>query len=131
MATCAALVEAKLPANAAEDSFNMLPVLLGEAGEPVRDFTLHQTISLALAIRTGDWKYLDHKGSGGNDYERSPQLRPFALHEAAPGAPGQLYDLAKDPGETTNLYDEHPEIVGELKAKLEQCKTTGRSAPMR
>ena len=61
MATCAAIVGAKLPQDAAEDSFNMLPALLGEAGEaPIREYTLHQTISLALAIRRGDWKYLDH-----------------------------------------------------------------------
>ncbi|MEC8942401.1 MAG: arylsulfatase, partial [Verrucomicrobiota bacterium] len=52
MATCAALTGAKLPAKAAEDSFNMLPVLLGKATKPVRDHTLHQTISLALAIRS-------------------------------------------------------------------------------
>ena len=51
--------------------------------------------------------------------------------EKAPKAPGQLYDLAKDPGETTNLYFEKPEMVEELKAKLEEAKKTGRSAPNR
>lgn len=54
MATCAALTGATLPSNAAEDSFNILPVFLGKAGgKPIRDFTLHQTNSLALAIRQG------------------------------------------------------------------------------
>ena len=48
---------ASLPENAAEVSVNILPVLLGkDGGGPVRDFTLHQTISLALAIRKRKWK---------------------------------------------------------------------------
>ena len=33
MATCAGIVGAKLPNDAAEDSYNMLPVLLGTQGE--------------------------------------------------------------------------------------------------
>ena len=49
--------------------------------------------------------------------------------EAAPEAPGQLYDLARDPGETTNLYFRHPEIAVELKALLEQSKPSGRCRP--
>jgi len=132
MATCAALTGAAIPRNAAEDSYNILPVLLGQAGDkPVREYTLHQTISLALAIRHGSWKYLNHKGSGGNNYGREGEwgMKQFALPERAPNAPGQLYDLAKDPGETTNLYNEHPEIVKALKAKLDEYKTSGRSAP--
>ncbi|MDA0349392.1 MAG: sulfatase-like hydrolase/transferase [Verrucomicrobia bacterium] len=130
MATCAAIVDAKLPNDAAEDSFDILPVLLGEAKDEIRGFTLHQTISLDLAIRKGDWKYLDHKGSGGNSYDQA-KLKPYALPDTAPNAPGQLYNLKRDPGETKNLYFEHPEIVRELKNKLEQSKKSGRSAPRR
>ncbi len=130
MATCAAAVDAKLPNNAAEDSFNLLPVLLGETPQGARDFTLHQTISLALAIRRGKWKYLDHQGSGGNDYSKG-KLAPLNLPESAPDALGQLYDLESDPGETTNLYHQHPEMVKKLKALLDETKRSGRSAPMR
>jgi arylsulfatase A-like enzyme len=134
MATCAAIVGADLPDDAAEDSYNFLPALLGtDGGKALRKYTLHQTISLALAIRRGPWKYLDHKGSGGNDYSREGRwgMKPYALPERAPEAPGQLYRLDEDPGETTNLYFEHPEIVAELKAKLEEYKASGRSAPER
>ena len=131
MATCAAIVGAKLPDNAAEDSYNMLPALLGEKpDQPVRRYLLQQTISLKLSIRRGPWKYLDHKGSGGNNY-RSERLKPYALPDTAPEAPGQLYDLAADPGETRNLYFKHPEIVKELKEKLDHYTTSGRSAPAR
>jgi arylsulfatase A-like enzyme len=130
MATCAAITGAEIPDDAAEDSFDLLPILSEEdGGQPVRQYTLHQTISLALAIRRGPWKYLDHRSSGGNDYDRK-LLRPFALPDTAPEAPGQLYNLDRDPGETTNLYFEEPEIVEELKAKLEESKQLGRSAPL-
>lgn len=130
LATCAAITGAKLPSDAAEDSFDLLPVLLGKANETeARPYTLHETISLALAIRRGRWKYLDHRGSGGNDY-RSGMLAPFAVPDTAPEAPGQLFDLETDPGEKVNLYFEHPEIVRELKALLEESKTSGRSAPL-
>ena len=52
-----------------------------------------------------------------------------ALKELAPDAPGQLYNLKTDPGETTNLYFKHPEIVKELKAKLDHFMASGRSRP--
>ncbi len=131
MATCAAIVDFSLPNDAAEDSFNILPVLTGEKrGKAVRRYTLHQTIKLDLAIRRGPWKYLDHRGSGGNNYA-GKYLKPYMLPETAPDAPGQLYNLETDPGETTNLYFKHPEIVKELKSQLEEYKASGRSAPTR
>ena len=131
MATCAAMTGAKLPTNAAEDSFDLLAVLLGNANaSQVRPYTLHQTINLSLAIRRGPWKYLDHRGSGGNNYDQG-ELRRFALPDTAPNAPGQLFNLDTDPGETTNLYFQHPEIVSELKSLLESSKASGRSAPNR
>ncbi len=129
MHTCAAIVGFNLPTDAAEDSFNLLPVFLGEAtSQPIRPYTLHQTANLALAIRRGPWKYLDHQGSGGNNYARSG-LNQYALPETAATAAGQLYNLDDDPGETTNLYFQHPDKVQELKALLEQSKMSGRSRP--
>ena len=131
MATCAAIVEAELPNEAAEDSYNLLPALLGKAPQQmIRPYTLHQTISLALAIRRGPWKYLDHKGSGGNSYTRAG-LKQFEIRDTAPQAVGQLYNLDTDPGETINLALKHPEIVQELKGQLVRYKESGRSAPER
>ena len=50
-------------------------------------------------------------------------------HQPVPEAIGQLYHLATDPGETKNLSAARPEIVAELKALLEQSKSSGRSRP--
>jgi arylsulfatase A-like enzyme len=131
-ATLADIVDYDLPQNAAEDSISILPVLRGESkSPPTRTWLLQQTTSgRYLSIRNGDWKYLDHRGSGGNNY-RQERLRPYRLPESAPEAPAQLYNLEDDPGEKKNLYFEYPEIVKKMKAKLESFRESGRSAPKR
>ena len=130
MATVASVVGVALPDDAAEDSHDMLPVLLGmkDEAESVRPYTLTQSYRGQLQIRRGPWKYLDHVGSGGNDYA-SAELQRYQLPEQAPDAPGQLYNLDDDPGETTNLYNERPDIVKELRALLAETRSSGRSAP--
>lgn len=130
MATIAAVTGTALPHDAAEDSFNMVPALDGTATAPIRPYLLTQAFGGArtLSIRRGTWKYLDHPGSGGNNYD-APALKRFALTETEPEAPGQLYDLALDPGEATNLYFQRPDIVAELKALLDRSKSSGRSRP--
>ena len=129
MATCASLVGYVMPENSAEDSFDFSSVLSGNVAKTIRPYILHQTISLALSIRSDDWKYLDHKGSGGSNYNRGGEwgLKQYALPEKAPNAPGQLYNLKSDPGETENLYFKRPEIVKKLKTLLEESKSSGRS----
>ena len=128
MATVAAVTGAALPHDAAEDSFNLLPALEGKASTPIRPYMLTQAFGGArtLSLQRGHWKYIDHPGSGGNNYEKG-EMKPYALPEADPKAPGQLYDLTADPGETTNLYSQKPEIVKELRTLLDESKRTGRS----
>ncbi len=129
MATMADMLDVQLPANCAEDSFSMLPAWLDENHPQIRPHLLTQAFAGAktLAIRRGNWKYIDHPGSGGNRYDNNPELKPFDLPDSAPNAPAQLYDLSADPGETDNLYDKNPELAKELKSLLEQTKSAGRS----
>jgi len=133
MATFAALTGGELPKDAAEDSFDLTPLLLGPDGaarpRPLRPYTLHQTSSNALAIRRGPWKLLDHKGSGGNRYEQNPRLKKYVVPDTAPTAPGQLYNLAQDPRETQNLYFKNEQERVALKKLLESDKARGRTAP--
>ena len=105
-------------------------VLLGTATAPVRPYLLTQAFGggRTLSIRRGNWKYLDHRDSGGNNYS-NPPLASFALPDTAPGAAVQLYDLATDPGETRNLALERPEIAAELKSLLDRSTSSGRSRP--
>ena len=130
MATLASITGSKLPRDSAEDSFNMLPAWLGESQAPIRPYLLTQAFGgkRTLSIRRGPWKYIDHRNSGGNNYDTG-ELKPFALPDTEPEATAQLYNLETDPGERTNLFFKHPEISSELKALLDKSISDGRSAP--
>lgn len=132
MATVADLLGHDLPQNAAEDSLSILPILTGKLPEtkPLRRYTLQESIR-GFSLRDGPWKYLDHRGSGGNDYSKDGRwaAKNFALPDSDPDAPAQLYHLGQDPGETQNLFSKHPEIAERLKNELERLKTSDRSVP--
>ena len=131
LATVASLVGYTLADDDAVDSFDLLPVLLGVQAEEdaVRPHLLTQSFRGEYQLRVGAWKFLDHMGSGGNDYAQ-PVLAPYALPELAPDATGQLYDLARDPGETRNLFFEERERRTRMQALLaELTGPGGRSAP--
>jgi arylsulfatase A len=68
-------------------------------------------------VRSGSWKYLPAPGSGGWGKGGDPSQ------------PVQLYNLADDLGETTNLAAAMPEKVAGMKALLEKLITDGRSTP--
>jgi arylsulfatase A-like enzyme len=123
MATCAELVGAKFPDNAAEDSTSILPVLLGNAQKPVRETLVHHSITGRFAIREGHWKLCLSPGSGGWSAPRDPE----AVKRGLP--PEQLYDLASDLAETKNVAANHPEIVERLTQRLKKLIADGRSTP--
>lgn len=130
-ATLASVVGYKLPDHVAVDSYDMLPAMLGSRSEndPIRPHMLTQSFRGEFQIRRGDWKYLDHMGSGGNSYDRGKMLK-YALPETAPEATGQLFNLATDPGETTNLFFKEAAKRQELQKLLKKLtpKENGRSA---
>ncbi|QEG24107.1 sulfatase family protein [Mariniblastus fucicola] len=129
MATVAEIVEFDLPSDAAEDSFSMLPALTEQEQSPIRPYLLQQGFGgkKYLAIRRGKWKYLAHKGSGGNNYSTHAMLKQYQLADTAPDARGQLFDLETDPGETHNLASQHPAIASELENLLRESVANGRS----
>jgi arylsulfatase A-like enzyme len=129
-ATLASVVGYELPDGAATDSFDMLPAMLGTSGlkASIRPHLLTQSFRGEFEIRQGEWKYLDHRGSGGNDYTQGVMAK-YALPETEPEAPGQLFNLATDPGETTNLYFKESAKRQQLQALLKELKDSGRSAP--
>ena len=108
-ATFADLVDAP---DLALDSYSFLPVLTGDSSGGLRTEAVHQSIAGMLAVRKGDWKVIDGNGSGG--FTR--------VDTAATDPPRQLYNLETDPGETTNLYETHPEVAQALMAVLDSLK---------
>ncbi len=123
MATSAAITGVKLQASAGEDSFNLLPAMLGKATAPIRESIVHHSIDGMFSIRTGEWKLELGLGSGG--------FTKPAREAAAPGGPqGQLYNIAADPAESKNLWLERPDIVKSLTALLEKQQAQGYTRPM-
>ena len=122
MATAAAVVKAPLPADAAEDSFNILPVLEHRNKAPIRQTMIDESGKGLMCIREGDWKLELGLGSGG--FSMPDKVAPV------PGGPhGQLYNLRSDPGELNNLWSERPEIVARLTGKLKAAQEAGRTRP--
>lgn len=121
MATIAAIVNYKLSPDAGEDSYNILPALLGENYDsPIREATVHFSSRHMTGIRQGKWKLIEGLGSGGF-------TAPHTV-EPAPGEPhGQLYNMEIDPLESTNVWDEYPDVVAGLSEILERYRETGRS----
>jgi arylsulfatase A-like enzyme len=123
LATAAALVGAKLPADAGEDSFDIPPVLLGRKTDgPVHEAIVHQSGDGTLGVRQGPWKLCLALGSHG--FSNPKEIQP------EPGGPrGQLYNLDDDPEEQHNLWLEKPDIVKRLTDLLEKYKADGRTRP--
>jgi arylsulfatase A len=123
MATCADLLGVKLADNEAEDSISFLPVLLGHASGPgPRDTLVECSISGSLAIRQGQWKLIFCPDSGGWSAPKPGK--------APAGSPRfQLYDCVADPAETTNVLDQHPDIVSRLGRLMLEDVTNGRTTP--
>ena len=129
-ATLASLTGYTLAAKDAVDSFDMLPAFLGQAKKSIRPHMLTQSFRGEFQLRVGNWKYLAHMGSGGNNYTRG-NMAQYALPETAPKAKGQLFDLSEDPGETTNLFFTETARRQEMQSLLSRLarKDGGRTAP--
>jgi arylsulfatase A-like enzyme len=109
-ASLAALVGRDLPTEAARDSFNLFPALLG--GKSVRDHLVMHAGNGTLAIRKGPWK-----------------LIPEATLQGRNAGPGGLFHLADDLAESTDLSARIPEKVRELGDLLQRLRSAGRSRP--
>jgi hypothetical protein len=135
LATLAALTEQKLEKGQAQDSKNVLPAITGETNEQLRnEVLLAAQRKTHLAIRKDNWMYIGGQGGGGFTSgkqgthgfggpaaitwagEINSDIENGKIREDAP--PAQLYNLEKDPSQTTNLYNEFPEKVEEMKKLL-------------
>jgi len=118
-ATIAAVIEQPVPRDdsVAEDSFNVLPALLGDpANQPLRPSMIVHSPNGNFAIRQGPWKYIEG--------EASPTLKQVSQRvELVP----QLYNLPDDPGEQNNVLAQHPDIARQLADLLDKHRQAGRS----
>lgn len=106
MATAAAIADETLPDDAAEDSVSFLSLLTGDPDAAPREATIHQSMRGDLAIRRGDHKLIVFK-----DGRR------------------ELYDLAAELSEKTDVSKLHRKTVKELTTLLQSYIDRGRSTP--
>jgi len=109
--TFAEIVGDKEVAAKFKDGHSLKNVFKG--GKTTRQHIVHMATKDYIAVRKGKWKYIPFIGSGGFS-------KPKFVKVKKGETPGQLYDLEKDPSETTNLHDKYPEVVAELKKLMQQ-----------
>jgi arylsulfatase A-like enzyme len=120
-ATLADVIDVDPGAEDGVDSESILPALLGEDQAP-RTPVIHHSSRGMFAIRDGDWKLVEGLGSGGF-------TKPAVIEPVEGGPVGQLYNLAEDPSETTNLYLEKPDVVERLMLLLDEIRGTDHLEP--
>ncbi|MEM1295587.1 MAG: arylsulfatase [Verrucomicrobiota bacterium] len=115
-ATVAELVGQTADGNSGMDSFSFLPLLRSEQPRATRPFAVHHSLKGTFALRRGDWKLIEGRGSGGFTRPREfPNTK---------GPEGQLYHLGKDPQETTNRYTEESDHTATLQSLLDRTRET-------
>ena len=119
LATFAALTGQIVPDSQAPDSIDQSPLLTSpQLDQPLRETLITSNNNKYYGVRNGNWKLITGLGSGG--FTQPRDIKP------SPGGPtGQLFNLQTDPGETKNLWAEHPEIVKQLQDILTQSKASG------
>jgi arylsulfatase A-like enzyme len=93
------------------DGLSFLPAVTGRS-EPKRHEFLYWEFhegGTRQAVRHGDWKAI----------------------RAAPGAPLQLYDVLKDPGERKDVAADNPAVVARVEAYLKTARTESKEFPLR
>ena len=130
MATVAGLVDYPLPANAAEDSYDVSRALFGEKIEkPLREATVHHGSKGWFGIRQGGWVLIDHPTGDNNNPGQNAEPEWFRRERMAKthDRPVELFDLAADRAQRENLAAAHPEKAAALQALLERYRREGRS----
>lgn len=121
-ATAAALVGVELAADAAPDSFNLLPTLLGQANPHPRDHLVVMGGTGALSIRQGKWKFIP-------DLATANGWKSWAGKNASSTVKAGLFNLESDKGELTNLNAREPEISKRLAGLLETSRGAKSTRP--
>jgi arylsulfatase A-like enzyme len=112
LATFASLTAQPLPNAVGPDSFDVSPALFAlKPRRPCRETLTMQ--GRGISVRKGTWK-----------------LIPAGSQQGGKARPPELYDLATDLSESTNLAEKNPDKVQELSALLATLRTSGRSRPI-
>jgi arylsulfatase A len=99
------------PGRSAIDGISLAPTILSNGEQVPREF-MYWEYKNQQALRMGDWKGI------------RPNLTKRGLET-------ELYDLAADPNETTNLAAEQPEILASIEAHMAEARTPSEAFPLK
>jgi arylsulfatase A len=80
-------------------------------GKPLRPHLITHNTAGVYAIRKGPWKWIEGKPAQPGQ----EKVKKDDYHE-------QLYNLERDPSETTNVLDQFPEVAAELRQLLDRSR---------
>ncbi|MFN3189418.1 MAG: sulfatase-like hydrolase/transferase [Aureliella sp.] len=108
--TFCAIAGVEPPGDRVIDGRNILPYMKGQKVEQ----PIHETFVVPRSvIRHGQWKLLVRELKPGGKSGREGKR---------PSAPaGSLFNLAVDPGETRDVSADHPEIVADLRRRMDKA----------
>ncbi|AKU17110.1 sulfatase family protein [Luteipulveratus mongoliensis] len=104
------------------DGRDLMP-LLRDGDRASAHERLHWDNGFQWAVREGSWKLC------WTDPDSSEVAGLRAVERAEPVLGLRLYDVAQDPGETTDLTSQHPEMVERLRATHEQWRQETLGSP--
>lgn len=122
-ATFSELTSYPLEDNVAEDSYSFLKVLKGNLNDETRDHYISVSSSGRLAIKKGDWKYIEGLGSAGFS-------SPTRLDPVKNGPRNQLYNMRLDILESHNLILSEQGKAKEMDSILQKFVRQGYSRPL-
>jgi arylsulfatase A-like enzyme len=124
LATLAGILGVALKPGQAEDSFDAREALFGAPDKPVRDHVILQSADAIYAVRSGNWKLVERE----NAPPVAPRNRKAQAKKKGPER-DELFDLAKDPAETTDVRAAHPEVAARLRKLLADARDRGHTRP--
>ena len=113
MPTLAELAGTEIPGST--DGVSFAPTLLGEGEQGIAPYLYWEFTGYGgqQVVRLGDWKGIRR------DIVKKQNLEV------------ELYNLADDVGETTNLAKEHPDIVARMESVMREARTPSALFPMK
>ena len=114
LASFAALTGRRLLPPQAADSLDTMPVMFGNGTKGRTELVAEAG---ALALRQGQWKYIEPNSKQKINKQTNIELG----NDSVP----QLYDLATDPAESRNLAPEQPARVQAMAARLQAIRKGG------
>ncbi|MDE6652569.1 MAG: arylsulfatase [Paramuribaculum sp.] len=114
MRSLGSLFNARIPQESACDSRDNLATILGE-NKTSREYLTEMSNTHVLSVRSGKWKYIE-PSDGPAMIQWGPKIETGNLSEP------QLYDMTTDQGERKNVAAEHPDVVAQMQAYIQEVR---------